>query len=69
MGLFSDKMDTERVLSTIETVISENSLVVADYIAGKQAALEFLVGKCMKVLKGAADPEELRARIRDKIGH
>lgn len=41
-------------------VLAKNPRVAGDYKAGKEAALEFLVGQCMKALKGAADPEVLR---------
>ena len=30
-----------------------------DYLAGKEAALKFLVGQCMRKLKGKVDPKEL----------
>ena len=38
-----------------------------DYKAGKRAALEFLVGQCMKVLKGAGDPVALRNLLLKKL--
>ena len=57
--------------SALETVVldvlTKNPKVVGDYRAGKEAALEFLVGQCMKVLRGAADPVVLRGLIRSKI--
>ncbi|MDO8561525.1 MAG: Asp-tRNA(Asn)/Glu-tRNA(Gln) amidotransferase subunit GatB [bacterium] len=46
--------------TVVADVIAKNPKVVADYKAGKEAALEFLVGQCMKALRGAADPVALR---------
>lgn len=48
-------------------VISKNPAVVNDFKAGKVAALEYLVGQCMKALKGAGDAEAVRELLRQKI--
>ncbi|OGG56716.1 glutaminyl-tRNA synthase (glutamine-hydrolyzing) subunit B [Candidatus Kaiserbacteria bacterium RIFCSPHIGHO2_02_FULL_55_20] len=53
--------------AVVTDVISENSAVVDDFKAGKAAALEHLVGQCMKALKGAGNPVVLRELIRKKI--
>jgi aspartyl-tRNA(Asn)/glutamyl-tRNA(Gln) amidotransferase subunit B len=52
----------------IQKILTENASVVADYKAGKEAALQFLIGQAMRVLKGAADPATLRATLVEKIG-
>jgi len=51
----------------IAKVLEEHAAVVTDYKKGKEAALQFLIGQCMRVLKGAVDPAELRAKILEKI--
>ncbi|HEV2014283.1 MAG TPA: Asp-tRNA(Asn)/Glu-tRNA(Gln) amidotransferase subunit GatB [Candidatus Dormibacteraeota bacterium] len=48
-------------------VIAENAKSVADFKAGKQQALMFLVGQAMKVSKGRANPQRLEALLRAKI--
>ena len=48
--------DTASLLPIIEEIITENESVVADYKAGKEVALKFLVGQGMKKTKGSADP-------------
>lgn len=53
--------------AVVDDVVAKNASVVADLKAGKGAALEFLVGQCMKVLRGAGDPEALRELLREKI--
>src|SRR3990167_1537463 len=53
--------------AVVTDVISKNSVVAADFKAGKAAALEYLVGQCMKALKGAGDAEALRELLRQKL--
>ena len=53
--------------AAIKTIIEGNSSVVADYKAGKAAALEYLVGQGMKALRGAADPATLRTMLTARI--
>ncbi|MEK7509240.1 MAG: Asp-tRNA(Asn)/Glu-tRNA(Gln) amidotransferase subunit GatB [Patescibacteria group bacterium] len=65
-GLFTEAQGAG-VEPIIEKILEEHASVVADYKKGKEAALQFLIGQCMRVLKGAADPVELRARILEKI--
>lgn len=59
-GLFQ-KSDTGELNAIIEKVIAENSNVVADYKAGKEVALKFLVGQGMRATKGSANPEILQS--------
>lgn len=54
--------------SVVSEVIEKNLNVVADVRAGKDAALEFLLGQCMKALRGAGDPVQLRELLKSKIG-
>jgi aspartyl-tRNA(Asn)/glutamyl-tRNA(Gln) amidotransferase subunit B len=49
--------------SVVKKIIEANEKVVADYRAGKEAALQFLVGQCMKETRGSADPASLRETI------
>ncbi len=51
----------------VDRVIAENPKSAADFKAGKQQALMFLVGQAMKVTKGRANPERLNALLREKI--
>jgi aspartyl-tRNA(Asn)/glutamyl-tRNA(Gln) amidotransferase subunit B len=41
---------------------------VADYKAGKQAALQFLVGQAMKATKGAANPGIIKEMLVKTLG-
>jgi aspartyl-tRNA(Asn)/glutamyl-tRNA(Gln) amidotransferase subunit B len=48
-------------------VIAENAKSVADFKAGKEPALKFLIGQAMKISKGRANPQRLEALLRAKI--
>jgi aspartyl-tRNA(Asn)/glutamyl-tRNA(Gln) amidotransferase subunit B len=60
-------LDPEIIRNTITKVIENNPTVVNDFKGGKQAALEYLVGQCMKILRGAVDPENLRNELRKAL--
>ena len=66
-GLLSSK-DPAMMGVALDKVIADNPAVVADFRAGKAAALEFLVGQGMKALKGAGDPAILRELLKSKMG-
>jgi aspartyl-tRNA(Asn)/glutamyl-tRNA(Gln) amidotransferase subunit B len=51
----------------VDQVIAENEKSVADFKAGKQQALKFLIGQGMKLSKGRANPQRLEALLREKI--
>ena len=51
----------------VDQVIAENAKSVADFKAGKEQALKFLIGQGMKISKGRANPPRLEALLREKI--
>ena len=53
---FSQISDTSVLDSAVAKIIEANPKPVADYKAGKQAAIGFLVGQVMKETKGQANP-------------
>ena len=63
-GRFSGDAELEGI---IDKVIEQNPKSAADFKAGKQQALMFLVGQAMKLTKGRANPERLNALLREKI--
>ncbi len=60
--------DEGAIKKTVEEIIAANPNVVADFKAGKQAALQFFVGQGMKATKGSANPEILKKIILSLIG-
>ena len=67
-GVISEVTDTGLLPEMARKVINANPKVVADYKAGKQTALQFLVGQGMKETKGSANPEKLRELIVEALG-
>ena len=65
---FLNVMSIEDLEVILGKIVSENPNVVSDFVSGKQAALEYLVGQSMKALKGAGDPNVLRSRLTQLIG-
>jgi aspartyl-tRNA(Asn)/glutamyl-tRNA(Gln) amidotransferase subunit B len=49
--------DTLTIGEEVRVVISNNAQAVADYKAGKEQALKFLVGQVMKATGGTANPK------------
>lgn len=61
------KTDAGALETVVQSVIDEHPAVAADYRAGKAAALEFLLGQCMKQLRGAGDPAVLRTILAERL--
>ena len=61
----SDETEIEKI---IITVIENNPVSVADYKAGKQKALGFLVGQVMRESKGKANPGLVNKILLGKLG-
>ena len=59
--------DAGAIEPLVEAALADNPKVVADYRAGKQAALGFLVGQVMKRSKGKASPQLVQQLLRDKL--
>ncbi len=55
--------DTGALAALVQKVVDANPSVAADYRAGKEAALQFLVGQGMKESKGSANPTILREQF------
>ena len=59
--------DENLIRSVVEKVIEANPQSVADYRAGKEKALGFLVGQVMKETKGKANPALVNQLIIEKL--
>jgi aspartyl-tRNA(Asn)/glutamyl-tRNA(Gln) amidotransferase subunit B len=60
-----DAGELERV---VEAVIAANPKSVEEFRAGKEKAFNALVGQAMKATQGKADPAQLNALLRAKLG-
>ncbi len=59
--------DTALVEKVVEEVIAANPQSVEDYKAGKKKASGFLMGQCMKALKGKGDPKVVSQTLGKKL--
>lgn len=59
--------DQGAVDAVIAQVIKDNPQSVADLKGGKEKAFGFLVGQCMKALKGKADPKVVNETLRKAL--
>ena len=65
-GLMQDN-SAESLSPIIDQIIAEQVIVVADYKAGKESAIQFLVGQGMKLTKGSANPGLLKELLESKL--
>ena len=52
----------------VKEVLEENQQSVEDIKNGKDRAFGFLVGQCMKKTKGKANPQQVNALLKERIG-
>lgn len=66
-GLLQQNSEDDLV-PVVEKILADNPEVVAEYKAGKEASLKFLMGQAMKATKGSANPGVLIGLIKKLIG-
>lgn len=59
--------DPTALLPIVQEVIDENPTVVSEYLAGKEASLQFLIGQGMKKSRGTANPAILSDLIKNTL--
>jgi aspartyl-tRNA(Asn)/glutamyl-tRNA(Gln) amidotransferase subunit B len=59
--------DEGEVKAKIEEIIAANPQSVADFKAGKQKAMGFIVGQTMRAMKGKADPAVVNALVKELL--
>jgi aspartyl-tRNA(Asn)/glutamyl-tRNA(Gln) amidotransferase subunit B len=59
--------DDNALGKAIDEAIASNPQALADYKAGKKAAMGFFVGQIMKLTKGQADPSVANKLLREKL--
>ena len=64
LGQISDTGELEKIVAG---VINYNAQPVADYRAGKETALKFLVGQVMKATRGRANPQLVNEVLKQKL--
>jgi aspartyl-tRNA(Asn)/glutamyl-tRNA(Gln) amidotransferase subunit B len=59
--------DESAIIAIVEEVLAANPQSVADYKAGKEKAIGFLVGQVMKQSKGRANPELANRLLKERL--
>lgn len=59
--------DPEALRASVREVMGQQEAAVVEYRAGKEAALQFLVGQTMKATKGAGNPTTLRTLLLEEL--
>jgi aspartyl-tRNA(Asn)/glutamyl-tRNA(Gln) amidotransferase subunit B len=59
--------DPAAVAGFVEAVLAANAKSVADFSAGKENALKFLVGQVMKASRGTANPALAEQVLRERL--
>ncbi len=65
LSQISDSGELEKMA---EKVIADNPQAAADFNAGKETALKFLVGQFMKATRGRANPQMATQLLKNKLG-
>ncbi len=60
----SDEGEIEKI---VEGILAEHESVVAEFKAGKESSLQFLIGQGMKATKGSANPQVLKKIFEEKL--
>lgn len=61
------KVEDEAVLKAVKEAVAESPAAVADYKAGGQKALNYIVGLVMKKTRGRADPAEAHKLVKAEV--
>lgn len=59
--------DTGALEALVDEIIAANPQSIEDYKAGRDRALGFLMGQCMKASKGKGNPQILNKMIKEKL--
>ncbi len=65
-GLLQENSE-EALLELVHGIIADNPSVVSEYKAGKESAVQYLVGQAMKQTKGAANPGVLVKLLKENM--
>ena len=60
--------DNSALEKLIDDVLTANAQQVADYRGGKEKAFNALVGQVMKAAQGKANPAQVNAMLKEKLG-
>jgi aspartyl-tRNA(Asn)/glutamyl-tRNA(Gln) amidotransferase subunit B len=59
--------DTHELEGIVDTILAAHEQSVVDFKAGKQNALQYLIGQVMKETKGKANPQVVKELLEQKL--
>jgi aspartyl-tRNA(Asn)/glutamyl-tRNA(Gln) amidotransferase subunit B len=59
--------DTGALAAIVTRVVADNPAQVAEFRAGKEKVLGFLVGQVMKATQGKANPQQVNQLLREAL--
>ena len=59
--------DESALIPIVQKIIDDNPQSVADFKAGKEKAMGFIVGQAMRATKGAANPQVMNKLVRELL--
>lgn len=59
--------DSSKIEPVVLQVLESHPHSIEDYKNGKEKAFDFLIGQCMRLLKGSASPKAINAMLREKL--
>jgi Asp-tRNA(Asn)/Glu-tRNA(Gln) amidotransferase B subunit len=59
--------DEGALAATVRKILEANPQSVADFKSGKEKAMGFLVGQCMREMKGKADPQTINKLLKEEL--
>jgi aspartyl-tRNA(Asn)/glutamyl-tRNA(Gln) amidotransferase subunit B len=59
--------EDESLLPAVEEAVAANEDAVADFLAGKDGAMRFLIGQVMKITRGKANPQVATKLVKEKL--
>ncbi len=59
--------DESALIPIVQKIIDDNPQSVADFKAGKEKAMRFIVGQAMRATKGAANPQVMNKLVRELL--
>jgi aspartyl-tRNA(Asn)/glutamyl-tRNA(Gln) amidotransferase subunit B len=59
--------DVDQIGTMVDQVLSEQADPVAQYLAGKESVIGFLIGQVMRASRGKADPQLVRRLLQERL--
>ena len=62
-----ESVDEKELEKIVERVLADNPQAVADYKSGKESAIMFLVGQCMRAIGRKVDAQQIKETLINQL--